>query len=103
MRIKTFIFKTPCTIEGLKPIREGVNEFGVTIYFYLINNQNLELLLSTEYDRDFKERSLENICWFLNRWNVAIVNKVHLLERFIKKDVFTLMYRTDSFTNVVLS
>ena len=102
MKIKTFIFKTPCTIKGLKPIREATNEYGVIIYFYLINNSNLELLLSSQYDKDFKERKEEDIKWFLNRWSIAIVSTVYLLERFIKKDVFDLMYRTDSGVEVVL-
>lgn len=102
IKVKDFIFRTPCTIKGIKPIREGVNEYGVTIYFYLIKNSNLGLLLSSEYDNDFQERKYDDVCWFLNRWSVAIVNTTYLLEKFILKDSFDLMYRTDSNINVVL-
>lgn len=103
MEVKPFIFRTPCTIQGLKPIREAINEYGVTIYFYLIKTSNLELLLSSQYDNDFRERKEDDIKWYLNRWNVAIVSTVYLLERFIKKDIFELLYRTDSSVDVVLS
>lgn len=91
MKIKQFIFRTPYKIEGLKAIRKEVNQYGVTEQFYLINNSNLETLLSERYDKDFKERNQEDIKWFLNSNNVSIVNTVSLLNRFIVKDYFSVM------------
>ena len=91
MKIKTFIFRTPYNIQGLEPLRKEVNKFGVTENFYLINNSNLETLLINRYDKDFKERTIEDITWFLNSNNVSIVNTVSLLDRFIKRDYFSVM------------
>ena len=102
MNIKSFIFRSPYIIEGIVPTRSEVNEYGVIEYFYLINNSNLETLLLNRYDKDFKERTIEDIKWFLNSNCVAIVNKVYLLNRFIIKDKFDLMFRTYSRVDVTL-
>ena len=98
MKVKDFIFKTPYNIEGLKPIRESINEYGCTIRYYLINKYNLEILLLNRYDKDFKVRNEEDIKWYLNVNSVAIVNKVHLLTKFILRDELN---RLKSNVNVV--
>jgi hypothetical protein len=103
MKIKQFIFRSPYIIQGIEVTRKEVNQYGVTEYFYLINNSNLEVLLLNRYDKDFKVRTYEDIKWFLNRYNVAIVNKVYLLNRFIIKDKFSLLYSRGSGVNVLLS
>jgi hypothetical protein len=102
MNIKSFIFRSPYIIDGIVATRSEVNQYGVTVYFYLINNSNLETLLLNRYDKDFKERTIEDIKWFLNSNCVAIVNKVYLLNRFIIKDKFDLMFRTYSRVDVTL-
>ncbi len=99
MKVKDFIFKTPYNVEGLKPIRESINEYGCTIRYYLINKYNLEILLLNRYDKDFKVRNEEDIKWFLNTNSVAIVNKVHLLTKFILRDELN---RLESNVNVVV-
>lgn len=101
IKIKKFIFRTPYNIDGVNPIRKEINSFGVTENFYIISDKNLEILLKNRYDKDFKERDIENINWFLNTNNVSIVNNTYQLERFIKKDYFEVM-KLNSNTNVFL-
>jgi hypothetical protein len=90
MKIKPFIFRSPYSINGIVPTRSEVNQYGVIEYFYLINSSNLDTLLLNRYDKDFKERTTENIKWFLNFYCVAIVSNTYLLNRFIIKDKFDL-------------
>lgn len=91
MKIKAFIFRTPYVIEGLKPVRKEVNKFGVMEQFYYIHNSNLETLLLNRYDKDFKERTLEDIKWFLNFNNVSIVSNGYLFDKFLKRDYYSVM------------
>jgi hypothetical protein len=100
MKIKQFIFRSPYNIQGLEAIREVINQYGVKEYFYLINNSNLETLLLNRYDKDFKERNVSDIKWFLDFYSVAIVNKDYLLNKFLLKDSFSLLYSTCSKVSV---
>lgn len=102
MKVKDFIFRTPYSIKGLNPIRVIRNNFGVDENFYLINSNNLETLLLNRYDKDFKERTLEDMKWFLNSNSVAIVNKPYLLNKFLSKDSFSLLRNTFSSVSVLV-
>jgi hypothetical protein len=104
MKIKQFIYCTPYNIEGIKPIKELTNKFGVIEYFYLLNNSNLLTFKASEFDRDFKEGNNLDFEWLLNRYAVCIVNNDYLMNRFINKDNFYIMDRSKwTKTNVVVS
>lgn len=103
MKIKKFIYRTPGTVQGLEAVRSEVNQYGVTESFYLIQNSNLEIFLKNTFDKDFKNRNFEDIFWFLGRYNVAIVNTVHLLEKFIKRDYFSVMNCNSDVNPIILN
>ena len=82
MKVKDFIFRTPYSIKGLNPIRVIRNNFGVDENFYLINSNNLETLLLNRYDKDFKERTLEDMKWFLNSNSEGETLKLYLRSHY---------------------
>lgn len=85
MKVKDFIFWTPRKIKGIEPIRIKGNQYGGTDRYYLINNSNLDILRQNEFKIDFKDDNDEDFIWFLNRWAVNVVNKGHLMNRFLNK------------------
>lgn len=91
MEIKDFIFYSPSKIKGLNPIEEATNEYGVNVYFYLINKNSLKTLRDNEFKKHFKDDKDDDFKWFLNRWAVFIVNKDYLMNKFLAKTKWELL------------
>lgn len=88
IKIKDFIFSTVYNIKGITPIKIHKNKFGTIDKFYLINNSNLELFKKDLFYPQFKEKKTDDLIWLLNRYAVAIVNKAHLMNKFLNKDIY---------------
>lgn len=97
-KVKPFIYSTPSVIKDIAPIKQTENKYGVTIYFYLIDNSNLLALKNREFLKDFKENKEDDFKWFLDRWAVSIVSNASLLNKWLKKDLY-LFLREENWTN----
>lgn len=88
LKIKDFIFWNPSQIKRISPIKKATNKYGKEVYFYCINNANLEIFKSEVFNPDFKDKKIDDLKWLLNRYAVTIVNKSYLLNNFLNKDTY---------------
>jgi hypothetical protein len=88
MKIKPFIFKTAYNIQGIEPLRSIDNKYGVKMYFYLIDNSNMNILRETIFINDFPDDKDSDFKWFLNRWGVAVISNTYLLNKWLKKGLY---------------
>lgn len=104
MKIKPFIHSNCTKINGIEPLRSIENQYGVTNYFYIIDNSNLETFKKEVFIPNFKNEPTENnFKWMLNRWAVSIVSNSYLLNKWLAKDLY-LSLNPENWTkvNVVL-
>ena len=88
INIKPFIYSSTSILNDIPVIKETTNKYGVKIYFYLIDNNNVNLLREQEFKKDFKENKNDDFEWFLNRWAVAIVKNTSLLNKWLSKPIY---------------